>query len=295
MTSSSIIAILGPTNVGKSTLLNQLIGEKISIVAPKKQTTRTRITGVLTEGETQLVFLDTPGIFMTPSNRLERAMLHAAWESVEGADQILLVVDAERGVCPATRSIVEQLEKRKRSAILVINKVDAVSPVHILPTADRLHASGVFSSVWMVSALSGDGVADLKAHVMAAATPGPWWYDEGMKSDLPLRLLASEITREKVILALHKELPYITKVETEHMEEQGDRLLIHQAIFVMKDGQKGIVLGKQGARIKEIGTAAREELSTLLKRKVSVYLFVKIDPRWMEKSEFYHEWGLRFD
>jgi GTP-binding protein Era len=293
---SIIAVIIGAPNVGKSTLINQWIGKKISIVTPKPQTTRTRITGVVNSNETQMVLLDTPGIFLTPRNRLERAMLHAAWDALDGADQIILVIDAKRGLCPDTNHVLETLKKRGLRAQAIINKLDIINHSHALPIAAKLQDSGIIDRIWMGSAKTGEGTDDVKKHLLSLSKPGHWWYEGGQNSIASIPFFASEVTREQVFLQLEKELPYISAVETEQVQKPTARhIIIHQAIYVMKDGQKAIILGQQGQRIKAISQAARLALTELLGCRVSLYLFVKVAPEWMEKRKFYQDLGLAFD
>ncbi|HUJ97506.1 MAG TPA: GTPase Era, partial [Stellaceae bacterium] len=243
------VALVGAPNAGKSTLLNQLIGAKVSIVSPKVQTTRARVLGITVAGDAQLIFIDTPGIF-TPKRRLERAMVAAAWAGAEDADLVVLLVDAARGVDEDTRRILDGLRSAGRRAVLALNKVDLVEPQRLLPLTDALRREGIFDAVFMVSALSGDGVEDLRRHLAAALPQGPWLYPEDQLTDLPQRLIAAEVTREQVFLQLHQELPYATLVETEGWEEREDgSIKISQVIHIQRPGQKAIVLGKGGRQI----------------------------------------------
>ena len=292
------VAIIGAPNVGKSTLLNALVGSKVAIVTPKVQTTRSRIVGIALVGAAQIVFVDTPGIF-APRKRLDRAMVQAAWSGAEGADHVLLLIDAVRargGVPDAdSAAIVATLEERGREAILVLNKVDKARREDLLKLADTLGGKGVFSRVFMISALTGDGVSDLAAHLAGLVPDGPWLYPEDQVAEVPLRQLAAEITREKLFLALHQELPYALTVETETWQERRDgSVRIEQVIFVQRDSQKAIVLGKGGRQIKDIGATARRELAVLLDRKVHLFLFVKVRAGWADDPERYREMGLEF-
>lgn len=292
---AGFVAIIGAPNVGKSTLLNALIGSKVSIVSPKVQTTRSRIIGIAMEGPSQIVFVDTPGIF-APRRRLDRAMVAAAWEGAQDADQVVLVIDAARPDSDDTRAIVERLKQGGRKAILVINKIDLVRRDRLLEIAAGYAAEGVFEETFMVSAAKADGVADLRRHLAARVPEGPHLYPEDQLTDLPQRLLAAEITREQVFLQLHDELPYAAAVETEAWQERDDgSVRIDQVIYVMRDSQKAIVLGKGGARIKTIGSRARVELERILDRKVHLFLFVKVREGWAEDPERYREWGLAYD
>ena len=287
------VAVLGAPNVGKSTLVNRLVGSKVSIVSPKVQTTRGRVLGIVLEGDTQLILVDTPGIFR-PRRRLDRAMVAAAWDGAADADAIVLLVDAARGIDRDTAAIIDQLGQRSRPAILALNKVDAVQKPRLLALAAELGARGLFRDTFMISALSGDGVDDLLARLVTALPAGPWLFPEDQISDMPMRLLAAEITREKIYLQLHKELPYASAVETEAWTEREDgSVRIDQVIYVERPNQKAIVLGKGGGRIKAIGEAARVELEDLLERRVHLFLFVKVR-EWADDPERYRDLGLDF-
>lgn len=297
-TRCGFVAIIGAPNVGKSTLLNALVGSKVAIVTPKVQTTRSRIVGIALVGAAQIVFVDTPGIF-APRKRLDRAMVQAAWSGAEGADHVLLLIDAARargGVADAnSAAIVAALKERGQEAILVLNKVDKARREDLLKLADTLGREAVLSRVFMISALTGDGVSDLAAHLAGLVPEGPWLYPEDQVAEVPLRQLASEITREKLFLALHQELPYALTVETEKWQERRDgSVRIEQVIFVQRDSQKAIVLGKGGRQIKDIGATARQELEVLLDRKVHLFLFVKVRAGWPDDPERYREMGLEF-
>ena len=297
-TRCGFVAIIGAPNVGKSTLLNALVGSKVAIVTPKVQTTRSRIVGIALVGPAQIVFVDTPGIFV-PRKRLDRAMVQAAWSGADGADQVLLLIDAARargGVLDAnSTAIIAGLEERGQGAILVLNKVDKARHADLLKLADSLAKEGIFGRVFMISALTGDGVSDLAAHLAGLVPDGPWLYPEDQVAEVPLRQLAAEITREKLFLALHQELPYALTVETEKWEERRDgSVRIEQVIFVQRDSQKAIVLGKGGRQVKEIGSASRAELTDLLDRKVHLFLFVKVRAGWTDDPERYREMGLEF-
>ena len=289
------VALVGAPNAGKSTLLNQLVGAKVSIVSPKVQTTRARVLGIVVDGEAQLVFVDTPGIFV-PKRRLERAMVAAAWAGAEDADLVVLLVDAERGIDEDTRRIIDGLKSAGRRAVLALNKVDLVEPLALLPLADALRRENIFDPVFMVSALTGDGVGDLRRHLAAAVPAGPWLYPEDQLTDLPQRLIAAEVTREQVFLQLRQELPYAIMVETESWEEREDgSLKLSQVIHVQRPSQKAIVLGKAGRQIKEIGARARAELERMLDRRVHLFLFVRVSENWTEDRERYKEMGLEFE
>ena len=294
-TRCGFIAILGAPNVGKSTLLNRLVGTKVSIVSPKVQTTRRRILGITVRGPAQLVFVDTPGIFTpAPGRRLERAMVQAAWRSVEDADRQVLVVDARRGIDRDTEMILAELAKSGRRLTLAINKLDLVKPPAVLPLIDRLSQTGLFDRVFIVSALRGDGCEDLLNALSADLPEGPWLFPEDQLSDLSQRAMAAEITREKLFEQLHQELPYSLTVETENWAAaaDGSEIRIDQTIYVQRDSQKAIVLGKGGRQIKAVGQAARAELEQMLGCRVHLFLFVKVRPRWLEDPERYSEMGL---
>ena len=295
-------AIIGAPNAGKSTLINALVGSKVAIVSPKVQTTRMPVRGIAIAGETQIVFVDTPGIFR-PRRRLDRAMVNSAWAGAEDADALLLIVDAADLTANAsspgardTMAILEGLKDGKGTKkALVLNKIDGMKRTDLLPLVERLHAEGVFEDVFLVSALKGDGVADVASWVAARMPESPWLYPEDQAADIPSRLLAAEVTREKLYLRLHDELPYASAVETEKWEERKDgSVKIDQVIFVQREGQKAIVLGKGGQTIKIIGGLAREELETLFGRRVHLFLFVKVREDWAENSEHYKEIGLDY-
>jgi GTP-binding protein Era len=293
-------AIIGAPNAGKSTLINALVGSKVAIVTPKVQTTRMNVRGIALRGAAQIVFVDTPGIFR-PRRRLDRAMVGAAWAGAEEADAILLVVDAadadEKSL--ATRDTVAILEGLKnvpgKKKALVLNKIDGMKRTDLLPLVERFRAEGLFEDVFLVSALKGQGVDDIAAWVAARMPEGPWLYPEDQAADIPSRLLAAEITREKLYLRLHDELPYASTVESEKWEERKDgSVRIDQVIFVEREGQKPIVLGKGGATIKKIGELARTEMETIFERRVHLFLFVKVREDWAEQRKHYKEIGLEF-
>ena len=287
------VALIGAPNAGKSTLLNRLVGRKLAIVTPKVQTTRTRLLGIAIEGQAQLILVDTPGIF-APRRRLDRAMVAAAWAGMADADQVVLLVDAARPTDPDTRRIVDRLLASGRRAILALNKIDLVRRDILLGIADTLSRSGGFDPVFMISGLTGDGVADLKQHLVSATPYGPWLFPEDQLSDAPERWLAAEVTREQVFLQLHDELPYAATVETEAWEDRADgSVRIDQVIYVRREGQRAIVLGDKGTRIKAIGTRARTELGHMLERRVHLFLFVKVRENWIEDPERYA--ALRLD
>ena len=291
------VALVGAPNAGKSTLLNAMIGAKVSIVSPKVQTTRSRVLGITIEGDSQILFVDTPGIF-TPKKRLERAMVAAAWQGAQDADLVGVLIDASRrGIDDDARGLIAALQEQQRQAILILNKIDLVKHrEHLLGLTAELNASGIFTDTFMVSAATGDGVQDLRRFLAERLPEGPWLYPEDQISDMPMRLLAAEVTREKLFLQLHQELPYAATVETEEWEEfQDGSVKIRQVVYVQRESQKAIVLGKGGARIKQIGQAARTELEAFLERRVHLMLFVKVRENWAEDPERYSVWGLDFE
>ncbi|MEL7028286.1 MAG: GTPase Era [Pseudomonadota bacterium] len=292
-TRCGFVAVMGAPNAGKSTLVNHMVGAKVSIVTHKAQTTRTAIRGVALEGASQIVFVDTPGVF-APRRRLDRAMVGAAWAGAEGADVILLLVDAagKTGGDGTTR-ILDGLREANRTAVLVLNKIDATPRPRLLALAADLNETGLFSDTFMISAANGDGVADLKAHLAGAVPEGDWLYPEDQVADLPQRLLAAELTREKLFLRLHDELPYAATVETENWTRtKKGELRVEQTIYVERDSQKGIVLGKGGRTIKEIGAAARADLEEQLGERAHLFLFVKVRKDWGDDPARYREMGL---
>jgi len=302
-THCAVITVIGAPNAGKSTLVNALVGAKVSIVTQKVQTTRARIRGILTDGATQLVFIDTPGIF-APKRRLDRAMVAAAWEGLDGADQTLMMIDApaylagasEKGQAGKGRAdaerIIEGLQKTNRKAVLVLNKIDEIARPKLLALAQDLNATGVFTEVFMISAKNGDGLVDLRTFLLEKAAPGPWLYPEDQLSDITDRLMAAEVTREKVFLRLHQELPYESTVETDSFKETKTGIRIDQTIYVARDSQKGIVLGKSGQTLKAIGKAAREELTDILGAPVHLFLHVKVREGWDEEGARLRSIGL---
>lgn len=288
------VAVVGAPNAGKSTLLNQVVGSKIAIVSPKVQTTRTRTLGIVVRGPSQIVFIDTPGIFK-PRRRLDRAMVAAAWGGAADADIIVLIIDAARGIDRDTRSIIDGLKQQNRKAVLAVNKVDAVKKDKLLTLTAALDAEGVFTDIFMISALTGDGVDDLVDYLARTLPKGPWHYPPDQLSDISDRILAAEITREKLYLKLHQELPYASAVETELWEERKDgSVRIEQTVYVERKTQKAIVIGKGGRTLKEIGQEARADLEELLGCRVHLFLFVKVREGWSEKREHYRNIGLDF-
>jgi GTP-binding protein Era len=288
-------AILGVPNAGKSTLLNRMVGAKISIVSPKVQTTRTKVLGIQVKDGAQIIYVDTPGIFR-PKRRLDRAMVAAAWTGAADADQVVLLVDAVDGLDDGVRAIIEQLKVRQRRTLLALNKIDTLKRDRLLALAQTLDAEGIFDRIFMISALTGDGVEDLERHLIAHMPAGPWLFPEDQLSDMPQRLLAAEVTREQLYLQLHDELPYETTVETESWEEFKDgSVKISQTIFVQRPTQKAIVLGHGGKRIKHISEKSRSELEAMMERRVHLFLFVKVRENWLEDRERFQAIGLDFD
>jgi GTP-binding protein Era len=287
-----LVAVIGAPNAGKSTLVNALVGQKVAIVSPKAQTTRARLMGIAIEGESQILLVDTPGIF-APKRRLDRAMVKAAWEGAESADRLVLVVDAAASIGQRAEMVLQGIEGRPEAKILVLNKVDIADKANLLKFATELSARLEPEQVFMVSATSGDGVADVKKHMAAAMPEGPWHYPEDQLSDATDRMVAAELTREQLYLQLHAELPYASAVETEKWEERKDgSAVIHQQILIERDSQKAIVLGKGGSKLKAIGAAAREAIGEHLGRKVHLFLHVKVNPRWSEDKGLYEDIGL---
>jgi GTP-binding protein Era len=291
-TRCGLVAVVGAPNAGKSTLVNALVGQKVAIVSPKAQTTRTRLMGIAIERESQTLLLDTPGIF-DPRRRLDRAMVAAAWGGTQDADLVALVIDASTGFSGRIEAMLDTLQGRREAKILVLNKVDIADKQALLTLAGQLNERVDFEETFMVSATTGDGIADLKAALAARMPEGPWHFPEEQVSDATDRMLAAEVTREQLYLQLHAELPYASAVETEKYEERKDgSVAIHQQILVARPTQRAIVLGKGGTRIKEIGAAAREQLGQLLGRKVHLFLHVKVKPDWEEDRGLYREIGL---
>jgi GTP-binding protein Era len=289
------VALIGAPNAGKSTLLNRLVGQKLAIVTPKVQTTRSRLLGIATDADTQLVFVDTPGIF-APRRRLDRAMVAAAWAGAADADVTVLLVDTERGIDDDARHIVERLKTARRPAILALNKIDLVRRDTLLGMAAELTKLGSFERVFMISGLNGDGVDDLLRHLGEIVPRGPFLFPPDQLSDAPERWLAAEVTREQVFLQLHDELPYSTTVETESWQDRPDgSVRVEQVIYVRRQSQRAIVLGEGGKRIKTIGARARAELGAMLDRKVHLFLFVKVRDGWLDDPERYRAIGVDFN
>ena len=295
-TRCGFVAIIGAPNAGKSTLVNMLVGAKVAIVTPKVQTTRTRLLGIALQGQAQIVLVDTPGIFR-PRRRFERAMVKAAWKGASDADEIVLLVDANANPPEQeTLDIVAGLKEAGRTAVLALNKADEAPRQNLLELAQSLGAEGIFAETFMISALTGDGVEDLKDALARRLPEGPWLYPEDQISDAPMRFLAAEITREKLFLQLHQEVPYATMVETESWDEFDDgSVKLGQIIYVQREGQKAIVLGKAGARIRAVRVAAQAELEAMLGRKVHLFLFVKLREHWSDDPHLYREMGLDYE
>ncbi|QBF30016.1 GTPase Era [Thalassococcus sp. S3] len=296
MTKAGFVALIGEPNAGKSTLLNRMVGAKVSIVTHKVQTTRARIRGVAMEGESQIVFVDTPGLFQ-PRRRLDRAMVAAAWGGAADADVIVLLVEAHRGVTEGVERILEGLGEvaQGRKVALALNKIDKVQSEVLLGLTKDLNERLAFAETFMISAEKGHGVDALRAWLAGEVPEGPWLYPEDQIADLPMRMIAAEMTREKLTLRLHQELPYQMTVETESWQERKDgSARIDQVVYVVRDGHKGIVLGHKGETIKAVSKAAREELQEFLGRRVHLFLQVKVRPNWLEEAERYAEMGLEF-
>jgi GTP-binding protein Era len=293
-TRAGFVAVIGAPNAGKSTLVNALVGQKVAIVSPKAQTTRARLMGIAVEGGAQILLVDTPGIF-EPRRRLDRAMVAAAWTGAQDADLILLVIDAAARINDEVERIITSLGERKQPLFVVLNKIDLVKKAALLGLSADLSARLNPDKVFMISASQGDGVPDLKAALANAMPPGPWLYPEDEVSDATDRMIAAELTREQVVNQLHQELPYATAVETESWEDRPDgSTVINQQIIVERDSQKGIVIGKGGRRLKEIGAAARAEIAQHLGRPVHLFLHVKVEPKWGEDRSLYREIGLEW-
>ncbi len=293
---AGFVALIGEPNAGKSTLLNHMVGAKVSIVTHKVQTTRARIRGVALEGESQIVFVDTPGLFR-PRRRLDRAMVAAAWTGAADADVVVLLIEAHRGLTEGVKEILSGLLEKAsgRKIALAINKIDRVEAPQLLKLTEEANAAFPFVKTFMISAERGHGVGDLREWLAQEMPEGPWLYPEDQIADLPMRMIAAEMTREKLTLRLHQELPYQLTVETESWQERDDgSARIDQVIYVSRDGHKGILLGHRGETIKAVSRAAREELAEFLGRKVHLFLQVKVRPNWLEESERYSEMGLDF-
>ena len=295
-TRAGFVALIGEPNAGKSTLLNRMVGAKVSIVTHKVQTTRARIRGVAMAGQTQIVFVDTPGLFR-PRRRLDRAMVAAAWGGAADAEIVVLLIEAHRGLTPGVQAILDSLAARvgDRPVALAINKIDRVEAPVLLALTRAMNDAFPFTRTFMISAEKGYGVEDLRDWLATELPEGPWLYPEDQIADLPVRMIAAEMTREKLTLRLHEELPYQLTVETEAWEERKDGTAkIDQVIYVARDGHKGIVLGKGGETIKAINVAARAEIEAFLDRKVHLFLTVKVRPNWLDEAERFTEMGLDF-
>ena len=296
ITKAGFVALIGAPNAGKSTLMNAMVGQKVSIVTPKVQTTRSRIRGIAMQDTAQIIFVDTPGIF-TPKRRLDRAMVQAAWQGAEDGDILLMLHDcARRNIDEDTLNIIEQLKKSGRKASLVLNKIDLAPQERLLERADAMSGLYDFERIFMVSAETGNGIDDLKLWLAGHMPASPYLFDPEDLSDMPLRLLAAEIMREKLFLNLHQELPYQLTVETESWEERDDGSAeVHLSIYVAREGHRGIILGKQGQTIKRIGSAARRDLEDALERRVHVFSHVKYRKDWMDDSARYSLWDLDYN
>ena len=293
-TRCGFVALIGAPNAGKSTLLNTLVGAKVAIVSRKVQTTRSLVRGIAIEGETQIIFVDTPGIF-APKRRLDRAMVTSAWGGAGDADIVALLIDANRGIDDDTSTILDRLKDAPRRKILVLNKIDLIPRDKLLGLAQEANGRGDFAETFMISATTGDGVDKLREKLAEMMRPSPWLYPEDQVSDAPLRSLAAEITREKVFERLHDELPYEATVETDQWKTMPDgSARIEQTIFVARDGQKKIVIGEGGKMIKSIGQAARKDIAEAADQKVHLFLFVKVRSNWADDPERYREMGLEF-
>lgn len=295
-TRAGFVALIGEPNAGKSTLLNRMVGAKVSIVTHKVQTTRARIRGVAMEGETQIVFVDTPGLF-APRRRLDRAMVAAAWSGAAGSDVVVLLVEANRGITEGVERILEGLNTvgENRKVALAVNKIDRVEAPKLLSLTKELNERYPFTETFLISAEKGHGVDTMRKWLAAEVPEGPWLYPEDQIADLPLRMIAAEMTREKLTLRLHQELPYQLTVETNNWEERKDgSARIDQVIYVIRDGHKGILLGHKGETIKQISKASREELEEFLGRRVHLFLQVKVRSGWLDEAERYSEMGLNF-
>ena len=293
-TRAGFVAVIGAPNAGKSTLVNALVGQKVAIVSPKAQTTRARLMGIAVQDSSQILLVDTPGIFQ-PKRRLDRAMVAAAWGGAGDADLILLVIDAETGITRGVNEIVSGLEQREHPLWIALNKIDRIKKPQLLALATELTQRLNPEHVFMISATKGEGVSDVKDALAGAMPEGPWLYPEDEVSDATDRMIAAELTREQIVNQLHQELPYATAVETETWEDRPDgSTVIHQQILVARDSQKAIVIGKGGARLRTIGQLAREEIAQHLGRKVHLFLHVKVNPRWDEDRGLYKDIGLEW-
>jgi len=293
-TKCGFVALIGAPNAGKSTITNHFVGSKVSIVSPKVQTTRTQVRGIGINGDSQIIFVDTPGIFK-PRKRLDRAMVASAWNGAVDADVVVLVVDSKRGIDSDTRTIIERLNKGRARAVLILNKVDLVQKETLLELSLELNNLFQFDQTFMVSATKGDHIKEFYKYIAESLPNSPWLYPEDQISDMPLKLLSAEITREKLFLNLNQELPYALTVETELWDRQENGIRVEQTIYVERDSQKSIVLGKGGSMVKRIGQAARKEIQELLEEKIHLFLFVKVRSNWGDDPARYSEWGLDFN
>ena len=294
-TRAGFVSLIGAPNAGKSTITNNFVGSKVSIVSPKAQTTRTVIKGIGIYENTQIIFLDSPGIFK-PKRRLDRAMVASAWEGITDADIVVMVVDAKRGFDEESKAIVEKLNKDKISAVLVLNKVDLIQKEKLLSLSAEINKAGHFKETFMISALTGQNIDDFYKYLADNLPESPWYYPEEQMSDMSLKLLAAEIVREKLFLYLRQELPYCLTVEPEVWERREDNSVrAEMTIYVQKDNQKIIVLGKNGSMIKKIGQAARQELERELECRIHLFLFVKVRENWIDDPARYADWNLNFN
>ena len=293
-TRCGFVALIGAPNAGKSTLLNALVGSKVTIVSHKVQTTRALIRGIAVEGQSQLIFVDTPGIF-SPKRRLDRAMVTTAWSGAHEADLVGVLIDTRKGLDEEADALLERLAEVRRTKILILNKIDLVPRATLLSLTKAANDKAKFDATFMISALTGDGVTDLKQWLAAQVSPGPWLYPPDQMSDAPMRQLAAEITREKLFARLHQELPYHSTVETESWKElRGGAVRIEQTIYVERESQRKIVIGKGGQTLKSIGESARREIADILEQKVHLFLFVKVREGWGDDPERYRAMGLEF-
>ena len=293
-TKCGFVALIGAPNAGKSTLLNRVVGGKVSIVSHKVQTTRALVRGIMAEDQTQVIFVDTPGLF-EPKRRLDRAMVAKAWDGAGDADIVALLIDANKGIREDEERILDALASRKQKCILLLNKIDMVKREHLLALTEMISKRVSFDETFMISAEKGHGCKDVVAYLAERLPQGPWLYPEDQMSDLPMRQLAAEITREKLFERLHQELPYSSTVETEVWKElRGGDVRIEQTVYIQREGHKKILIGKDGQTIKAISSAARKELQEILERKVHLFLFVKVREKWLDDPERYREMGLDF-
>jgi len=293
-TKCGFVALIGAPNAGKSTLLNRLVGGKVSIVSHKVQTTRALVRGIMVHDQTQIIFVDTPGLFQ-PKRRLDRAMVNKAWDGAGDSDLVALLIDAQKGVRDDEERILAALKKRKQKVILLLNKIDMVKRENLLALVEKVSAEVEFAETFMISAANGDGCDDLLKYLSNELVDGPWLYPEDQMSDLPMRQLVAEVTREKLFERLHQELPYSLTVETESWKElKGGDVRVEQTVFVQRDGHKKILLGKNGQTIKSVSQSARKDLQDILEQKVHLFLFVKVREKWLDDPERYREMGLDF-